>query len=87
MLDIRYVPDSLFEAADMDRRGVTSCASRGLFSVELGRLDMEDASGRCRSISVDARGVEKMSTAGSWSGAGIGDAGEECAEVSRGSRA
>jgi hypothetical protein len=71
----------------MDRRGVASCTSRGLFSVEFGRLDIEGTSGSDRSFSVDARGVEKMSTAGSGSEGGIEDTGDELAELSRGSRA
>jgi hypothetical protein len=87
MLDVRCVPNSAFEAADMDRRGVASSTSRGLFSVEFGRLDIEGASGSDRSFSVDARGVEKTSTGGSCSEDGIGDTGEELAEISRGSRA
>jgi hypothetical protein len=87
VLDVRCVIDSAFEAADIDRRGVASCTSRGLFSVEFGRFEIEGASGSDRLSSVDARGVEKMSNAGSFSEGGIGDTGEELAEMSRGSRA
>ena len=87
MLEVRWVPDSAFEAADMDRRTVASCTSRGLFSVEFGRLNNEGASESDRPFSVDARGVENMSTAGSSGECRIGDMGEELAELSRGSRA
>ena len=71
----------------MDRRTVASCTSRGLFSVEFGRLNNEGASESDRPFSVDARGVENMSTAGSSGECRIGDMGEELAELSRGSRA
>jgi hypothetical protein len=87
VLEVRWVPDSAFETPDMDRRGVASCPSRGLFSIEFGRLDNEGACKGDRLFSVDARGVENMSTAGSSWECRIGDMGEELAELSRGSRA
>ena len=71
----------------MDRRTVASCTSRGLFNVEFGRLNNGGASESDRRFSVDARGVENMSTAGSSEECRIGDMGEELAELSRGSRA
>jgi hypothetical protein len=87
VLEVRWVPDSAFEAVDMDRRTMASCTSRGLFSVEFGRLNNGGASESDRRFSVDARGVENMSTAGSSEECRIGDMGEELAELSRGSRA
>jgi hypothetical protein len=71
----------------MDRRGVASTSPRGLFSSEFGRFDIERASGMGRSLSVDARGVEKTSTGRSCSEGGVGNTGEGLAEASRGSRA
>jgi len=71
----------------MDRRTVASCTSRGLFRVEFGRLNNEGASESDRLFSVDVRGVENMSTAGSSWECRIGDMGEELAELSKGSRA
>ena len=87
VLEVRCVVDSAREATDMDRRGVSSCPSFSPFRVEVGRLILENASGSARLFSVEARGVEKMSTGCSWCEGGIEDVGDEVAESSRGSRA
>lgn len=84
---MRCVLESAFEAADMGRWGVVSSTSRVRLSVEFGRLDIERVSGSGRWCSVDGRGVEKTSAGGSCWGGRMGEAGEELAEVSSGSRA
>ena len=72
---------------DIARCKIVFCGSRGLFSVEIGRLCIEGVFNTDLSLSTEARGVEKTFSAEVRVLVGVGEAGEELAESPRDSRA
>ena len=88
VLDVRSIPGSWWETLDTALWGSTFDGSRGLFSVELGRVCIEGVFDTDLSSSADARGVEKtFSAAVRVLLVGVGELGEELAESPRDSRA